>query len=295
MAELKDYYELLGVSEHARPDELKRAYRALARTCHPDRNPGDPIAAERFKGILEAYEVLSDPFRRRQYDLLRRAPLHAFGHFPNGTASGHMDGGHMDGHAAVDGALGGFFGRLVDEYKQALEETHYRPAEHFDTQVRLTFEQALRGGRTAIRLPDGHTVHVTVPKGVRDGLTIRLRGKGPRSDSVPHADLYVTFRVTPDPRFRREGEHLHVTETISALEATLGTTRSITNAYGRKITLPIPPGTQPGERLRLRGQGVATCKHAGDLFVEIAVSVPRELTDEQRERLRSACEESGLL
>jgi curved DNA-binding protein len=290
MAELRDYYELLGVSEHARPDEIKRAYRALARTCHPDYNPGDPIAAERFKGVLEAYEVLSDPLRRHQYDLLRRAPLPAFGHGPFGSPPDRHNGS-----GSVDDALGGFFGRLVDEYRQALDETHRRPSADFDTQVRLTFEQALRGGKTAITLPDGHAVHVTVPKGVRDGLTIRLKDKGPRHGPSQRGDLYVTFRVTPDPRFRREGEHLHVTETISALEATLGTTRSITNAYGRKITLPIPPGTQPGERLRLRGQGVATCRHAGDLFVEISVSVPRELTDEQRERLRSACEESGLL
>lgn len=290
MAELKDYYDLLGIGERAGPEEIKRAYRNLARTFHPDRNPGDPIAAERFKGILEAYEVLSDPLRRQQYDLLRRAPLNTFGHFPTAAAFGRVDG-----HVAMDDALGGFFGRLVDEYKQALDETHRRPAEHVDTQVRLTFDQALRGGKTVITLPDGHVVHVTVPKGVRDGLKIRLKGKGPRTGSTQHGDLYVTFRVAPDPRFRREGEHLHVTETISALEATLGTTRSITNAYGRTIKLPIPPGTQPGERLRLRGQGVATCKHAGDLFVEIAVSVPRGLTDEQRERLRAAAEEAGLL
>lgn len=290
MAELKDYYDLLGVSEHAGPDEIKRAYRTLARTFHPDRNPSDPVAAERFKGILEAYEVLADPHRRQQYDLLRRAPLNAFGRFPSAAAFGRVDS-----HIATDDALGGFFGRLVDEYKQALEETRYRPVEHFDTQVRLTFDQALRGGKTEITLPDGHTVCVTVPKGIRDGLTIKLKGKGPRSSSVQRGDLFVTFRVTPDPRFRREGEHLYVTETISALEATLGTTRSITNAYGRTIKLPIPPGTQPGERLRLRGQGVATCKHAGDLFVEIAVSVPRDLTDAQREHLRAAAEEAGLL
>src|SRR5690606_2111698 len=289
-AELKDYYELLGVNEYAQPEEVKRAYRKHAHICHPDRNPGAPVAAERFKGVLEAYEVLSDPVRRQQYDLLRRAPLNAFGRLPTSAAFGRVDG-----HIAEDNVLGGLFGRLVDEYRQALDETHRRPSEHFDTQVRLTFDQALRGGKTVLTLPDGRTVHVTVPKGVRDGLTIRLKGKGPRADATRRGDLYVTFRVTPDPRFRREGEHLHVTETISALEATLGTTRSITNAYGRTIKLPVPAGTQPGERLRLRGQGVATCKHAGDLFVEIAVSVPRELTEEQRARLRRAAAEAGLL
>lgn len=280
MAELKDYYQLLGVAEHVQPDALKRAYRTLARTYHPDCNPGDVAAAERFKGVLEAYEVLSDPVRRHQYDQLRHSPLGLFA----GSFMGGPPGGVDD-----------FFGRLVDEYKQAFDETQHRSKADFDAQVGLTFEQALQGGKTQITLPDGQVAHVTVPKGVRDGLTIRLKGKGPARSGSQRGNLYVTFRVAADPRFRREGEHLHITETVSALEATLGTTRAITNAYGRTIKLTIPPGTQPGERFRLRGQGVATCKHAGDLFVEIAVSVPRELTDEQRERLRAAAEEAGLL
>ncbi len=279
MAELKDYYQLLGVTEHAQLGEIKRAYRTLARTYHPDCNPGDPVAAERFKGVLEAYEVLADPVRRQQYDRIRQSPFGAFAQ-------------------AVEGdGFGDFYGRLVDEYKQALDETQRWPGTDFDAQVGLTFEQALRGGKTQITLPDGRTAHVTVPKGVRDGLTIRLKGKDPApQNGTSHlGNLYVTFRVAADSRFRREGEHLHLTETISALEAMLGTTRTITNAYGRTIKLPIPPGTQPGERFRLRGQGVATCKHAGDLLVEIAVSVPRELTDEQRERLRAAAQDAGLL
>ena len=294
MTEPKDYYQLLGVPERARLEEIKRAYRTLARTYHPDRNPGDRQASERFQGVLEAYEVLSDPVRRQQYDLLRRSPFNVFGRFPTAAAFEPTGAGPF---ADTPPDFGDFFGRLVDEYRQALDEAHHRPTDDVDTQVGLTFDQALRGGKTEITLPDGFTVHVTVPKGVRDGLKIRLRGKGSagRGGAAQRGDLYVTFRVAPDPRFRREGEHLHITETISALEATLGTARTITNAYGRAIKLPIPPGTQPGERLRLRGQGVATCKHAGDLFVEIAVSVPRDLTDEQREQLRRAAEEAGLL
>src|SRR5690606_19236465 len=158
-AALKDYYELLGVNEYAQPEEVKRAYRKHAHICHPDRNPGDPVAAERFKGVLEAYEVLSDPVRRQQCDLLRRAPLNAFGRLPTSAAVGRVDG-----HSAEEAVPGGLFGRPVDADRQALADTRRRPSEHFDTQVRLTFDQAPRGGKTALTLPDGRTVHVTGPK-----------------------------------------------------------------------------------------------------------------------------------
>ncbi len=258
MAERCDYYQILGLEEGAEAEAIKKAYRACARACHPDRHPDDPVAAERFKGVTEAYEVLSDPLRRQQYDLLRRHPLNAFGHFPT-VAS------FVPSHGSKPRRKG--------------------------LKIQLSFEQALRGGKTSVQLPDGRAARLTIPKGVCNGLTIRLRSKG---DAEP-GDLFVTFRVAPSPRFRREGAHLHTVETISAFDALLGTTRRIANAYGRTITLPIPPGTQPGERLRLRGQGVATGAHTGDLFVEIAVAVPRNLTDAQRERLRAAAEDAGLL
>jgi DnaJ-class molecular chaperone len=170
--------------------------------------------------------------------------------------------------------------------------THSRDLE---AQVQLTFDQALRGGRTEVQLAGGETVRVMIPTGVRSGVKVRVKNCGRIGRDGTRGDLYVTFRIEPSTRFRREGDNLHVTETISALEAILGTTRSITNAYGQTIKVQIAPGTQPGERLRLRGQGVALKDRTGDLLVEIQVTVPRALTDEQRAELAAAAERVGLL
>lgn len=260
MTEQHDYYQLLGLDEHAPPEAIKKAYRVHARAHHPDRHAGDPAAAERFKGVTEAYEVLSDPARRQQYDLLRQRPLNAFGHFP--TAA---------------------------EFGRAPRATPRRAR----LQIRLSFEQALRGGKAKVRLPDGRALHAPIPQGVRDGFTLRLR-KRDAEGSEPDV-LAVTFRVDPSPRFQRRGDDLLTKETISVFDALLGATRSIENAYGQTVPLPIPPGTQPGARLRLRGQGVVTDAHTGDLFVDIAVSIPDNLSDEQRTQLRAAAEDAGLL
>jgi curved DNA-binding protein len=273
MSPLKDYYDILGISEATDGEALKRAYRALAREYHPDRNPGNLGAAEFFKQIQEAYAVLGNPERRRAYDGQRRLlRIEVFEH------SYHFSGEIP--HSSPDGSASG----TCEPMKERVHLT-----------VALTFDQALRGGHTEVTNPEGEIVRVTIPKGCPDGVTMCLRGRGGRAAAGDPADLYVTFRVQPHPRFRREGNHLRLIETISAVEAIVGTTRSITNAYGHTIRLPIPPGTQPGERLRLRGQGVVTAREKGDLFVEIDVQIPRELSDDQRAQLLRAAQDLGLL
>ena len=273
MSEVTDYYDLLGVPETASPEAVKRAYRQLARRCHPDRNPGDPSAEERFKSVQRAYHVLSNPARRDAYDHARAAR----------TSLGRDRVSHQ---APSHDPL---FSLFFDEPGHA-----GGVGADVEAQVRLSFDQALRGGTTDVRLAEGDSVRLTVPKGVRSGVKVRVRGRG-RVGRGGRGDLYVTFRIEPTSRFRREGDNLHVVETVSAIEAVLGTTRSITNAYGQTIKATIPPGTQPGERLRLRGQGVEAEKRTGDLFVEVQVTVPRQLSDEQREALRETAERIGLL
>lgn len=311
MAEVKDYYKVLGVSEGASAEEIKKAYRKLARIYHPDRNPDKPHAEERFKEIQQAYDVLSDDKKRREYDLMRKNPFGAFGGFdtsrggryyraPDGTYVRFEQGG--DGGSGFDfGDLGGSFSDLFsrffggagpipreEPFQQARRSrTQAGPAgRDIETKVNLTFEQALQGGRTEVVLPDGTKVRLTIPKGVKPGLKVRLRGQGAAGLGGQRGDLYVTFEVAPHPRFRREGNDLYTTVTIDAFEAMLGAKRSFTNAYGQQVKLSIPKGTQPGDRLRLREQGVQTDEGTGDLYVEIEVTIPKNLTAEQQEMLR---------
>ncbi|MEL6611329.1 MAG: DnaJ C-terminal domain-containing protein [Bacteroidota bacterium] len=268
MAEISDHYKTLDVSETASAAEIKRAYRVLARAFHPDRNGGDAESLSRFRSIQEAYEVLSDQKARTAYDHLRH---HAYALFNEAEALTRQD------------AYARFFGAKASQMSRDAE-----------AEVRLSFEDALVGGKTDVKLPDGTAVTVPVPKGVRSGVKVRFKGRGIATEDG-QGDLYVMFRVAPSARFRREGNDLHIVEPISVVDALLGTTRGITNAYGRNIKIQIPPGTQPGERLRLRGQGVQTASKKGDLYVEVQVNVPRSLTDEQRAELTECIHRIGLI
>ena len=305
MPPLKNYYDILGVSEKADADEIKKVYRKLAQKYHPDRNPDNPEAEERFKEVQEAYDVLSDAKKRKQYDRMRQNPFGPFGGFtvnngdrfyqrPDGTYvryssdEGDIDFGDVFGDAV--GGIGDFFSRIFGG-----ETPRASPTTNTKTTVRLSFDQALKGGKTTVRLPDGKTVRLTIPRGVHDGFKIRLKGRGEQGADGKRGHVFVTFKVEPHPRFRREGDDLYATETINAVEAMLGTTRHLTNPYGKRIKVPVHAGTQPGARLRLKGQGVQTDKNTGDLYVEVEVTVPENLTEAQREALREAAEKAGLV
>ena len=286
MRETTDYYATLGVDASAPAEAVKQAYRRLALAYHPDHNPGDDAAEQRFREIQTAYEALVDPARRTAYDRARLNPLrHAT--FAAASLHGEARGGMPTERAGTHADVFSFF--FNDETPA--------PARGADVeaQLQLTFDQALRGGTTDLPVHGGEPVRLVIPRGVRTGVKIRVSGRGKAAGGAGGAgDLFVTLRVDVSPRFRREGDHLHIVETVSAIEAILGTARSITNAYGQTIRVAIPAGTQPGERLRLRGQGVVTDKRTGDLFVEVNVMVPRELSDEQRAELERTALRMGL-
>jgi len=318
MPDSKDFYKVLGVKEDATADEIKKAYRKLARAYHPDQNQDKPNAEERFKGIQGAYEVLSDPKKRKQYDQARKAPFGSIfsdsyttsngGRFyraPDGTyvrfdtGDGSGSGmGDLFGDEGLFGGIGDLFGRVFrgGETQQDPNErsTRGRSGDRQAT-IHLTFEKALEGGKTEVNLPEGKTVRITIPKGVRPGFKVRLRGRGSPGPGGQRGDFFVTFDVKPHPRFERKDDDLYTQEQITALEAMVGTTRSITNAYGGQIKLPIPRGAQPGEKLRLRGQGIKTDKHTGNLYVELTVTIPKNITPEQADALREAARKAGLL
>ena len=291
MAAVKDYYKVLGVKEDASTEAIKKAYRALAREHHPDRNPDDKQAEERFKEIQEANDILSDDEKRREYDMRRRNPFGSGPGFTTGAGSRFYktpDGTFVrfEGEeGSGSDPLGGFtdlFGRMFSGGGRSSGR-----GRDIDTIVRLSFNESIQGGKKEVLLPSNERIRINVPKGVHDGFRIRLRGRG-HNGMGGRGDLYVTFRVTPSPRFDRKDNDLYVIETVSVFEAMLGTTHEVTTAYGKTIKLTIPPGTQPGDKLRVRNQGVVSEDGTGDLYVEIKVTVPTNLTDKQREILEAA-------
>jgi molecular chaperone DnaJ/curved DNA-binding protein len=329
MPQTKDYYDILGVDEDASQKDIKKAYRDLARKHHPDRNPDDEGAEARFKKIQEAYSVLSDEEKRQQYDQYRRfGGQGGFGGFNGGPGAQGRGGGGAEVRFG-QGNIGGlgdifesFFGggggrspfgqqqqRQSPFGQQRQQQQRRQPGgrgrrrrqapsgQDIETTMRISFHDALHGGRKKVRIPGGESIRLKIPQGVRHNTKIRLPGKGQPSPqpSGERGDLYVTFKVGDHPRFRRKGDDIYLTETVSVFDALFGTERRIPTPYGQHVKVTIPEGAQPGEKLRLRGQGVKTDDGQGDLYVEIDVRIPDDLTASQRRTLREAAAEAGLL
>ncbi|HLA63408.1 MAG TPA: J domain-containing protein [Rhodothermales bacterium] len=304
----KDHYATLGVAEDASADDIKKAFRRLAREYHPDRNSGDRAAEDKFKEVQEAYDTVGDAAKRKQYDRMRRDPF--AGGFGAGAGAGPgryyraPDGTyvHVDAAGAgpeqdytfsgggIEDILGGLFGGGDPFGRRAQRQPATRDTEAV---LPLPFEDALRGGGQTFRVGD-ETLRLEIPQGVKSGHKMRLRGRGPEGPGG-RGDLYVTIEVQPHPRFRRDGDDLILTETVNAVEAMLGAPREVETPYGGRVRVKVRPGTQPGERLRLRGQGVRSERGTGDLYVEVAVTIPRELSDEGRAALEEWGKANGLV
>ena len=313
MPAVTDSYAVLGVDPDASQKEIKSAYRAKARALHPDTNP-DPAAEEQFKAVQQAYDAVGDAAKRAAYDRARQNPAGRGGPFggfapsPGGARVHRMpDGTYVRVDATGAGPEGDFtftgdgLGDLFERYfggEAGMPGAGGGPAPRggrdVEASVRLSFDEALDGGAREMTVPSG-TVRVTIPQGVRNGVKVKLAGRGEAAPGGrgPAGDLFLTFQVTPDARFRRDGDDLVLPQTITAIEALLGTTLSVPTAYGQTVRVTVRPGTEPGAKLRVRGQGVRTAAGAGDLTVEIAVTVPA-LPDEAREALRAWAEAHGL-
>ena len=304
MAPSRDFYETLGVSRDASPEELQRAYRKLARTYHPDVNK-DPGAEERFKDISEAYDVLSDPDQRRRYDAFgpefRQVPPDVDPQTwaqaqTRARAGASRAGGPRAGGGAEDvwvssgagpdidledllgGMLGGRFGRG--------RSWGPVPGADQEAELELTVEEAYSGGSRSITLsgPGGtRTLEVTIPPGVTDGQRIRLAGQGGSgSDGAAAGDLYLVVRLTPHPRYQVDGRDITIELRLAPWEAALGTSAAI-DTPGGEAKVRVPPGTSSGRRLRLRGRGLPNPRSKpGDLYAEARILVPSRLSDDER-------------
>lgn len=278
-----DFYRVLGVPETATDKEISKAYRRRARELHPDTNP-DPAAAEHFKELGVAYEVLGDSEKRREYDELRRVQ--------RARRAGTSTTGRT---IRVDrpGATGPYSGDLDDLFDAWFGSTTRRtapparPARGRDltADVHLSFEQAVHGTTTPVTVADergSRTVTARIPPGVQDGQTIRLAGRGAAGRAGgPAGDVLVRVHVAPHRLFGRRGRDLTVTVPVTFAEAALGAD-IVVPTLTAPVTVRIPPGTPTGKTLRVRGHGVPTPKGKGDLLVTIEVAVPSRLTNAQR-------------
>jgi curved DNA-binding protein len=336
-ANIKDYYQVLGVQRGATDDEIKKAYRKLARKLHPDLNPGDKAAEDQFKQMQEAYDVLSNPEDRKLYDQYgenwravkagagapppgwERAQRSAR---PGGPNAGGAEGGYDFSGFDFGGDFGGFRSAGGGEGFDIFEEIFGRSGRgrtarstrgrDIEAEMELSLEEAHRGGRRTLQMQtaevcptcngsgvkDGQTcdtcggtgevlrpktIEANIPAGVRDGSTIRLAGQGGAgSNGNAPGDLYLRIRLRPHPLFRVNGDDLEVEVPIASWEAALGAKVEAPTIDG-KVEVTIPPGTNTGQRLRLRGQGLNKRKGGrGDEYVRVKIVVPKELNADER-------------
>lgn len=312
--EFKDYYKILGVSPNASTEEIKKAFRRLARQYHPDMNPNDPQAEERFKEINEAYEVLSDPEKRRKYDEMRRQ-YEAWqragrpgGHFdwsrwatgragqPGTVYVEYVTPEDLRDFAHIFGDLGGF--GFSDFFRQFFSGVGRQPRGYtwrqprprrgrdLEEPLQITLEEAFHGATRRVRGPDGSTFEVRIPRGIDTGKRIRVRGKGePGVAGGEPGDLYLKVEVLPHPVFERRGDDLYVKVPVDVYTAVLGGEVPVPTMTG-KVMLKIPPGTQSGRIFRLRGLGMPRLRNPdqrGDLYAEVHITVPTKLSPEEKE------------
>ena len=328
----RDFYEVLGVSRSASPEEIRRAHRKLAKQYHPDRNPDDKTAEAKFKEVQSAYEILSDPKKKQAYDRFGYAGVGAGAPgsqgrtgWRSGPAGPHVytwrTGNGPDipvenledlfqvfagGEGANPEAGASIFEQFFGQRSRGPRTRSRRPAERGRAQrghdvehpLSLSFEQAVHGTTLDVRLTlsDGRaeTVQVKIPKGVADGQRIRVRGYGePGPRDGARGDLYIVCKVKPHRYFRREGNDIHLDLPLTVSEAALGTKVEIPTPFGRTV-LTIPAGTASGSRLRLKGKGVQPPgnKPPGDFYAVVKIVPPKPLSPRQEELLK-ALRDSG--
>ena len=300
----KDYYAVLGVTSSASEKEIQQAYRKLARELHPDANPDNASAEERFKEVSAAYDVVGDPDTRSQYDQAR-----AVGPAMGGGGGGPFGGGpggftfDVGDMGDLSDLLGGMFGGGPGggggggPFGQG--RTMARRGRDQEAQLRLSFDEAVTGVTTSVTVSGGRdggtrSIKVRIPAGVEDGQRIRLKGKGgPGAGGGPAGDLYVEVLVSEHPAFGRDGKHLTLELPITYEEAALGADVKVPTYQGETVKLRLPAGTQPGRTFRVKGKGIDTTSGPGDLLVTVELAVPTKLNKKQRAALEAFRDATG--
>lgn len=297
-----DYYKILGVDKNASQEDVKKAYKKLARKYHPDLNPDDADAHRKFQEINEANEVLSDPEKRKKYDQYGENWKHAdqfeaqqqqYRQYGGGFGQGGF--GNADGAGAYwsssgdDGEFSDFFESLFGSRRGSGRSGSYGfHGQDYTAELHLSLADAAKTHKQVITVND-KKLRITVPAGVADGQTIKLKGQGgPGANGGPAGDLYITFVIPEDSRFKRVGDDLFVTVPLNLYTAILGGEQLIDTMDG-KVKLKVKPGTQNNSKVRLKGKGFPVYKKEGqfgDLIMTYSIEIPTNLTEKQKELFR---------
>ncbi|TYO98996.1 curved DNA-binding protein [Geothermobacter ehrlichii] len=294
----KDYYAALGLDKNASADEIKKAYRKLAVKYHPDKNPGDKKAEERFKEISEAYAVLSDPEKKRQYDQFGDAAFHQ--RFSQEDIFRGTDFNEIFREFGFGGGIEDIFGSLFGDRQGSFFHGGGRQVvrgQDYVLKLDIPFRMAVEGGERRVRFRGDQgteEVQVRIPPGVEEGQRLRVAGRGGHSPGGgPRGDLLLDIHIEPDPVFTRQGRDLYVDVYVPFSGICLGTSVDIPTLSGTR-RVKIKPGTRSGTKVRLKGFGVnGRNGDSGDLYAVIRVEVPASLTPQQQELLEKL-RETGL-
>lgn len=296
-----DPYKVFGLDKTATPEAIRKAYKKLVKTAHPDLNPDDPTADDRFKEISQAYDILGDTEKRARFD---RGEIDASGQeVPQRQYYRDFAGAEGNPYGAGRGFAGQGFesdedmAAFFSDYlrrgggggqgrAQGFEHRFDMPGQDVQYRLEVAFLDAAQGGSSRITLPDGQRLEVKIPKGARDGQTIRLRGKGgPGHGKGPAGDAYITLTVADHPMFTRDGNDIRVVLPISIDEAVLGGPVEVPTIHGA-VRMTIPAGASSGRTLRLRGRGVEAGGHKGDQFVELRIVLPDTIDADLEQAIR---------
>jgi len=306
-----DYYKTLGVEKNTSDEDIKKAYRKLAMKFHPDRNPGNKQAEEKFKKISEAYAVLSDQEKRKQYDSFgsdafrqRYSQEDIFRDFDlNDILREFGVGGGGRGSRAFGGRSRTFtFGQggdpFADLFRGSQNYEHVpQKGQDYEYNLSITLEESVSGAEKKLALQQEDRVqeiNIKIPPGISSGKKLRLAGKGsPGHDRGPSGDLYLNISILPHPIFARDGVDIYMEKTVSFSQAALGATIEVPTIEGATRRIKIPAGTQNNTKIRMKGYGVPNLKEGGkgDQYVKISLSVPKKLTDKQLQLVRKLAEE----
>ncbi len=308
----KDYYKILGVSDTASQDEIKKAYRKLAKEYHPDTKGGDKTAENRFKDISEAYTVLKNPKKRKEYDLLRNNPFaggqpggHGFENFGGPGGGFRVNFGNSQNGSGLDDLLGSFFGFggrrdgsgndfSRNPFSQNRPRQRRKGAD-FQANITIPFDLAVKGGETAVQTPTGKKIKLKIQPGIEDGKKVKMTGQGsPSHAGGEPGNLYITIHIAKHPKFERKGNDLYSSEEINFAQALFGSEIEVTTIQNKKVKLKIPAGTDSGKLFRLKNLGIHSSNKIGDLYVKVLIQSPKNLTRQDKKLFEEWSKSAGL-